>query len=243
MKAPLPLSSCAQRCRRTSLLRQRCLTRVPSTYTAPSAIASATGSATWPEESTLNVSCLACTRLHTCQVRGTLDRPARCRRAPSRAAVRSAGRGLERASAGPSSPRVEPRLVVTRRGPDVPRAAPWRQSGFVGERRAEHWQPAGGLGTGCFVLDDIPVLGEDAVLHADQVHDDPVRLAPETGEPTANHHQISIDHDQLRLVPQRRWQATDKCEQPVAPRRDVRAVLEVFRGPERFGGRIIALID
>ncbi len=123
MKTPLPLSSCAQRCRRTSLLRQRCLTRVPSTYTAPSAIASATGSATWPEESTLNVSCLACTRLHTFQVRGTLDRPARCRRAPSRAAVRSAGRGLERASAGPSSPRVEPRLVVTRRGPDVPRAA------------------------------------------------------------------------------------------------------------------------
>jgi hypothetical protein len=39
------------------------------------------------------------------------------------------------------------------------------------------------------------------------------------------------------------WRRADKSEQPFASWRNVRAVLNVFRRPEAFRGRIIAFVE
>ena len=70
----------------------------------------------------------------------------------------------------------------------------------VGEAVAEHRQPADGLGLGRLVLQDVPVLGELAVLDADDVGGDPGRGAPIAGEPAMRDHVVALGHDELVLV-------------------------------------------
>jgi hypothetical protein len=65
-------------------------------------------------------------------------------------------------------------------------------SGPCREAVAEHGQPALGLLGGGLVLQDIPVFGEQAVLHAHDVHGDPVGRQPGVGEPAVQHHVVAL---------------------------------------------------
>src|ERR1700730_270184 len=69
----------------------------------------------------------------------------------------------------------------------------------------EHGQPARGFGGGGLVLQDIPVLSEQAILDADDVDGDPVGRQPGIGEPTVQHHVVAVGDGQRVLVAHLRW--------------------------------------
>jgi hypothetical protein len=86
------------------------------------------------------------------------------------------------------------------------------------------------------------VLGEPAVLDADDVSGNPGRGAAVAGEATVGDDEIALGHDQLVFVAQRCRRRSDQVEQALAAWPDMSAVLNVARGPEPLGGGIVALI-
>jgi hypothetical protein len=66
---------------------------------------------------------------------------------------------------------------------------------------------------------------EHAVGHSDDLGGDPISGPSSSRKPAVDDHVIAFSNDQARLVLQRRWRAPNQIEQAVAPRRDVRAVL------------------
>src|ERR1700733_9517854 len=111
------------------------------------------------------------------------------------------------------------------------------------EAIAEHRQSANRFSLGRFVLKDVPVLGELAVLDADDVSGNPGCGAAVAGEATMGDDEIAVGQDQLVFVAQRCRRRSDQGEQALAAWPDVSAVLNVARGPEPFGGGIVALIE
>src|SRR5947209_4726244 len=99
----------------------------------------------------------------------------------------------------------------------------------LGKRGPEHRQTASRLRFGRFILQNIPVFREHAVGHSDDIGGDPTSGPSSSRKPTMDDHVIVFSNDQARFVLQRRWRAPDQIEQAVAPRRDVRAVLNVVR--------------
>jgi hypothetical protein len=87
------------------------------------------------------------------------------------------------------------------------------------------------------------VLGELAVLDADDVSGNPGRGAAVAGEATVGDDEIALGHDQLVFVAQRCRRRSDQVEQALAAWPDMSAVLNVARGPEPLGGGIVALIE
>jgi len=92
---------------------------------------------------------------------------------------------------------------------------------------AEHRQAADRRFTRNLVLDDIPMLGESAILQADDVRSDPRGRAAYIGETPTQHQHISIRHDQTVLVSHRGRGGFDEAEESIPPGRDVRTVLNV----------------
>jgi hypothetical protein len=64
-----------------------------------------------------------------------------------------------------------------------------------GKTVAEHRQPANGLGLGRLILEDVPVLGELAILDADNVGRDPCGGTAGTGEAPTRDHKIALSDD------------------------------------------------
>src|SRR5437868_12437566 len=96
---------------------------------------------------------------------------------------------------------------------------------FVRELVSEHREPAFRNGSSGFVLDDVPMLGEDAVLQAHDVHHDPIRRSrAEAGKTTMQHQEVSIRQNQLILVPHRRGSVSHQLEQSFSSWRNVVAV-------------------
>src|SRR5712671_4139348 len=93
------------------------------------------------------------------------------------------------------------------------------------------------------VLDDVPVLGEHAIVHAHDVGDDPRRRQAVTTEPAVENDEITRRRRKVVLIAQRRGQALDQAKQPVAAGRNMGAVLNVARRPEPLGGRVVALVE
>lgn len=87
------------------------------------------------------------------------------------------------------------------------------------------------------------MLGELAVLNAQDVGSDPGRRAAHTGEAAMRDDVVAFGHDQLVFVAQRSRNRADQVEQPVAAWRDVGAMLNVAIGPEPFGGGVVALVE
>ena len=104
---------------------------------------------------------------------------------------------------------------------------------------AEHRQARHGFGLRRLVLEDVPVLGELAVLDADDVSGDPRRQAAVAGEATVSDDEIALGYDQLVFVAQRRRRRSDQVEQALAAWRDMGAVLDVACGPEPLGGGVV----
>jgi hypothetical protein len=99
----------------------------------------------------------------------------------------------------------------------------------AGKFGPEHRQTALRLGLGCFVLQNVPMFGEQAVGHSDDIGGDPILRPSSVREPAVNDHVIAFGNDGARLISQRRWRAADQVEQAVASGLDVRTVLDVVR--------------
>src|SRR5882757_7727771 len=100
-------------------------------------------------------------------------------------------------------------------------------SGRCGETVAEHRQPALRLLGGGFVLDDIPVFGEQTIFDPYDVCHYPVGGLPDIPKSTVQHHVVAVRGDQRVLVAHVGRAAFDKSEKTLASRFDVRAVLNV----------------
>jgi hypothetical protein len=70
-----------------------------------------------------------------------------------------------------------------------------------------------------------PVFGKNSVGDAQDVRPDSVHWVVFTPEAAVDHHVVALGDDQAGLVAQRRRQALDQVEVPVAARRDVRRAL------------------
>jgi hypothetical protein len=108
---------------------------------------------------------------------------------------------------------------------------------------AEHRETAARLLSRGLVLDDVPVLRENSILHAHDVSDDPRRRLPETAESPVENDEIAGRRRKVVLVTQRRGQDLDQVKEPVAARRNMCAVLDVARRPEALGGSVVALVE
>src|SRR5262245_7166332 len=122
----------------------------------------------------------------------------------------------------------------------TPRAA---CSARHGERVAEHRPAAFGLPLIRLVLDDVPMLNEDPILNPQDVRSDPVRWRPEPRKAAVDDDKVAVSQDEAGFVLQRRWEAPDEVEQPLAARCDVRAVLNVAGRPEPLGGGVVASVE
>ena len=123
----------------------------------------------------------------------------------------------------------------------------WRRSRdgsrrSVGEPVAEHRKAAERLGLGRLVLEHVPVLGQPAVLDADDVGSDPGGGSAISREAAVCDHVVALGDDQLVLVFQRDGQRADQVEQSIAAGRNVGAVLEVAFRPEPLGGVVVPLV-
>jgi len=77
----------------------------------------------------------------------------------------------------------------------------------TGKLGPEHRETALRLGFGRFVLQDIPVFGEHAVGHSDNIGGDPIPGPSSSRKPAMDDHVIVFSNDQARLVFQCRWRA------------------------------------
>jgi hypothetical protein len=77
----------------------------------------------------------------------------------------------------------------------------------VRERVSKHRVSALGLFLGSLVLNDIPVLDQDSVFHADNIRGDPVDRQPEARESAVDDDKVSVRYDYSRLIPERRRDA------------------------------------
>jgi len=64
-----------------------------------------------------------------------------------------------------------------------------------------------------------------------------------SSETSMKEDEVARRRDNVVLVPQRRGQSLDEVEQPMPPGRNMRAVLDVVRGPKALRLGIVALIE
>src|ERR1700730_3049559 len=101
----------------------------------------------------------------------------------------------------------------------------------------EHGPPALRRLSRRLVLDDVPMLGEQAVFDTQDVNHDPVHWLPDPSKPAGEHDIVAGGGDQRVLVMQLLRRGLDKVEEPFAPRRDMSTVLAIGGGPATIGRR------
>jgi hypothetical protein len=112
-----------------------------------------------------------------------------------------------------------------------------------GERVSKHRVSAFGPFLGSLVLNDIPVLKQDSVFHADNIRRNPVDWQAEAREAAVDDDEVSLRYDYSRLIPEGERDALDQVEETVAARLNVRTVLNVVGRPEALRCYIISLIE
>src|SRR3984893_7879842 len=113
----------------------------------------------------------------------------------------------------------------------------------VGEGVSKHRVSALGLFLCSLVLNDIPVLKQDSVFHADNIRRNPVDRQPEAREAAVDDDEVSLCYDYSRLIPESGRDALDQVEETVTARLNVRTVLNVVGRPEALRCGIISLIE
>jgi hypothetical protein len=93
---------------------------------------------------------------------------------------------------------------------------------------AEDGKPPLRLGPRCFHLGHIAVLGQLAVLEADDVGSDPGRRPAISGKAAMRDDVIILRENELVLIAQRRRQRADEVEQPSRPG-SIWALREIYR--------------
>ncbi len=87
------------------------------------------------------------------------------------------------------------------------------------------------------------MLGEFAVLYADDVHRNPVGRMAEVAEAAVDHDPFVLGENQPMFIAKRGWGCPDEIEETFPAGLNVSAVLDVLRRPELLGCRVIALIE
>src|ERR1700732_5396679 len=94
------------------------------------------------------------------------------------------------------------------------RFAPMRARG---ERVSKHRVSALGLFLGSLVLNDIPVLNQDSVFHADNIRRNPVERKPEAREAAVDDDKVSLRYDYSRLILEGGGMLLIKLKRPSRP--------------------------
>ena len=102
-----------------------------------------------------------------------------------------------------------------------------------GERVSKHRVSAFGLFLGSLVLNDIPVLKQDSVFHADNIRRNPVDRQAEAREAAVDDDKVSLRYDYSRLILEGGRDALDQAEETVAARLNVRTVLKLLGDQKR----------
>src|ERR1700757_462790 len=104
-------------------------------------------------------------------------------------------------------------------------------------KAADRFLPCG------FVLQYIPVLGQETIFKSDNIGRNPGRWPSHPSETAMCDHIVAICDDELVFIAQGIWRRADKVEQSLASRRNVRAVLDVLRRPEAFCCCVVAFVE
>ena len=94
-----------------------------------------------------------------------------------------------------------------------------------------------------FVLNNIPVLHENAVLNAKNVSRDPIHYCPKPGKTTICDNEVSFGNGQTSFVTQSVWEGLYQVEWTLTARFDVRTVLNVVRGPVALGRYVVPFVE
>src|SRR4029453_6160836 len=82
----------------------------------------------------------------------------------------------------------------------------------IGKFRSKHRQTTLRLSLGCFVLQNVPMFGEQSVCHAHDIGCDPILRPSSVREPAVDDHVIAFGNNRARLISQRCWRAPDQIE-------------------------------
>src|SRR5216684_7121190 len=108
---------------------------------------------------------------------------------------------------------------------------------------SEHWSFTLRLFFGHFILNDIPMLDQKAVLDANNVRGSPIHRSTEVAKSPVSDHEVTSGDNRSRFVPQRGWKALDELEESFSAGFNVSAVLDVVRGPISFSRYVVTLIE
>src|SRR5436853_7924966 len=107
---------------------------------------------------------------------------------------------------------------------------------------AKHRQTALRFGFCRFVLQDVPMFGQAAVLDPDNIRGDPGNRPAESREASVYDDVVALCDDELMFVTQTVGCIVDQIEQSIATRFDMCAVLNIVRRPILLSGRVVPLV-
>jgi hypothetical protein len=87
------------------------------------------------------------------------------------------------------------------------------------------------------------MLDQDSVLNAHNICGDPIHRSTEIAKSSVHDHEVSLSHNRSRFVLERGRKALDEIEQAFTTGRDMRAVLNVLRGPVALGRDVVPFVE
>src|ERR1700730_7428558 len=111
------------------------------------------------------------------------------------------------------------------------------------ERAGEPWLTAVLLLLCGLVLDHIPMLDQNAIFDANDVRRNPVHREAEVRKSSVHDDEIPFTYNRSGFIFESRRKALDEIEQALTTGSNVRAVLDVVRGPKPLGSRVVTLVE
>src|SRR5207237_10884112 len=108
---------------------------------------------------------------------------------------------------------------------------------------SEHWSFTLRLFFGHFILNDIPMFDQKAVLDTNNVCGNPIHRSTKVAKSPVNDHEVTLGDDRSRFVAQRGWKALDDLEESFSAGCNVRTVLDVVGGPISFSRYVVTFIE
>src|SRR6202011_5471194 len=91
------------------------------------------------------------------------------------------------------------------------------------------------------ILDHIPMLDQNAIFDANDVRRNPVHREAEVRKSSVHDHKIFFRHNRSMLIFESWRKTLDEIKQAITTGSNVRAVLDVVRGPKLFGSGVVTL--
>src|SRR6266404_5060530 len=87
------------------------------------------------------------------------------------------------------------------------------------------------------------MLDQNAIFDANDVRRNPVHREAEVRKSSVHDDEIPFTHNRSMLIFESRRKALDEIEQALTTGSNVRAVLDVVRGPKPLGSRVVTLVE